>query len=155
MGEMIEWQCKTYEELTTDELYAILKIRSEIFVVEQDCVYLDMDDKDRYCWHLMGLKAGRLVAYMRIIPVGIEDETHGSIGRITVVKDLRGTGLGHEIVERGIDLYNKFVGKEHPIIIHAQSQLEKFYGYYHFRAISKPFMFEGRPHTIMELKQDE
>lgn len=154
MDVMIKWQYKAYNELTTDELYSLLKMRSEIFVVEQDCVYLDLDDKDRYCWHLMGKKDGLLVAYLRIIPVGVEDESSGSIGRITVAKDLRGIGLGHELVERGIGLYNELVGKEHPIVIHAQSQLEKFYAQHHFKAISKPFMFEGLLHTVMELRQN-
>lgn len=150
---MIQWHCKTYRELTLDELYAILKLRSEVFVVEQDCVYLDMDDNDQHCWHMMGFNGDRLVAYMRILPVGIEEENAGSIGRIVITPDMRGTGLGHELVDRGIALYNEFVGKEHPIVIHAQSQLERFYRQHGFVATSEPFMFEGRPHTIMELRQ--
>lgn len=150
---MIQWICKTYNELTTDELYAVLKLRSEVFVVEQDCVYLDLDDKDRYCRHLMGFEGDRLVAYLRVVPLGVESDNEGSIGRIVLAKDLRGTGLGHELVDRGITLYNKLVGKEHPIVIHAQSQLERFYSRHGFKAKTEPFMFEGLLHTIMELKQ--
>lgn len=150
---MIKWNYKAYKELTNDELYAILKLRSEVFVVEQNCVYLDLDDEDQRCWHLMGWESGRLVAYLRIIPTGVESETAGSIGRIVLAHDLRGSGLGHELVNRGIALYNELVGKEHPIVIHAQSQLERFYSRHGFVATSKPFMFEGLLHTIMELRQ--
>lgn len=148
---MIHWICKTYKELTLDELYAILKLRSEIFVVEQNCVYLDLDDKDQYCWHLMGLEGDRLVAYMRIIPTGVEEWFAGSIGRIVVAQDLRGTGLGHKLVDKGIALYYELVGKQHPIVIHAQSQLERFYGLHGFKATSEPYMFEGLLHTNMVL----
>ncbi|MCF0197835.1 MAG: GNAT family N-acetyltransferase [Bacteroidaceae bacterium] len=147
------WTDKSYEELTKDELYAILRLRSEVFVVEQDCVYLDPDDNDRHCRHILGTEEGRLVAYMRIIPLGVESETEGSIGRIIVAADHRNRGLGHELVERGIALYNQMVGKEHPIVIHAQSQLERFYAEHGFVATSSPFLFEGLPHTIMRLEQ--
>lgn len=149
----MNWICKTYKELSLDELYAILKLRSEIFVVEQNCVYLDNDDKDRHCWHLMGLDGNRLAAYMRIIPVGIEEDDAGSIGRIVVAHDLRGTGLGHELVNRGIAYYNELVGKEHPLVIHAQSRLEHFYEHHGFKATSEPYMFEGLLHTNMVLVQ--
>lgn len=149
----IHWKSKTYDELTKDELYAILKMRSEIFVVEQDCVYLDLDDNDRFCTFLMATDCSKLIASMRIVPLGVESETEGSIGRIVVTREYRGTGLGHELVSRGIELYNKVVGKEHPIVIHAQSQLEKFYREHGFVATSEPFMFEGLPHTMMTLEQ--
>lgn len=150
---MIHWICKTYGELTLDELYAILKLRSEIFVVEQNCVYLDLDDNDRYCWHLMGMEGNKIVAYMRIIPTGVESESAGSIGRIVVAQDLRGTGLGHELVNQGIAHYNELVGKSHPIVIHAQSRLERFYIKHGFKAISEPHLFEGLLHTKMILVQ--
>lgn len=149
----ILWNSKTYDELSKDELYAILKMRSEIFVVEQDCVYLDLDDKDRCCTFLMATVNDHLIASMRILPPGVESETEGSIGRIVVAGEYRGTGLGHELVRRGVELYNQMVGKQHPIVIHAQSQLEKFYAHHGFVATSDPFMFEGLPHTIMTLEQ--
>lgn len=149
---MIEWQCKTYEALTKDELYAILRLRSEVFVVEQNCAYLDLDGNDCRCWHLMGNEDGRLVAYLRILPLGVESETEGSIGRIVIAVDYRSRGLGHELVERGLALYDKLVGRAHPIIIHAQSRLEMFYASHGFTTKSEPFMFEGLLHTLMERK---
>ena len=150
---MLNWKSKTFEQLTKEELYAILRMRAEIFVMEQNCVYLDLDNNDQFCYHLMAMDGERLVASMRIVPLGVESETEGSIGRIVVAKDYRGTGLGHELVERGIQLYNEVVGKEHPIVIHAQSQLEKFYSAHGFVATSAPFLFEGLPHTMMLLEQ--
>lgn len=150
---MIQWQSRTYDELTKDQLYAILQMRAQIFVVEQDCVYQDLDFNDQRCVFLLGYDQERLVASMRVVPLGVESETEGSIGRIVVAKDYRGRGLGHELVVRGIELYNKVVGKEYPIVIHAQSQLEKFYGEHGFVAKTAPFMFEGLLHTIMELQQ--
>lgn len=149
---MMEWKCKTYGELTADELYAALRLRSEVFVVEQGCAYLDLDGKDSRCWHLMGCDGGHLVAYLRVIPLGVESQTEGSIGRIVVAADHRGTGLGHELVERGITLYDRLVGSDHPIAIHAQSRLEAFYAGHGFKATSEPFMFEGMLHTMMERK---
>lgn len=149
----MNWQTKTYEELTKEELYALLQMRAEIFIVEQDCVYQDLDNNDQRCTFLMGYDEGRLVASMRVVPLGVESETEGSIGRIVVDKEYRGRGLGHELVDRGIELYNRVVGKEHPIVIHAQSQLEKFYSQHGFITKTAPFMFEGLLHTIMELKQ--
>lgn len=152
MSGTLFWKTKPYEQLTRDELYAILKLRAEVFIVEQDCVYLDLDDKDRHCWHIMGEAEGRLVAYMRVLPLGMESETEGSIGRVIVARDYRGTGLGHELVSRGLALYGEVVGRQHPVVIHAQSQLEKFYGQHGFKAISEPYMFEGLLHTDMILE---
>ena len=149
----MDWKIRTYDELTKEELYAILQMRSDIFVVEQDCVYQDLDYHDQRCTFLMGFDGGRLVASMRVVPLGVESATEGSIGRIVVARDYRGRGLGHELVSRGIALYNEVVGKEHPIVIHAQSQLERFYAQHGFVATTEPFMFEGLPHTIMELHQ--
>lgn len=146
----MDWRIRTYDELTKEELYDMLRMRSEIFVVEQDCVYQDLDYNDQRCTFLLGYDEGRMVASMRVVPLGVESETEGSIGRIVVAKEYRGHGLGHTLVSRGIELYNKVVGKEHPIVIHAQSQLEKFYSEHGFVAISEPFMFEGLPHTIMK-----
>lgn len=146
----MDWRIRTYDELTKEELYDMLRMRSEIFVVEQDCVYQDLDYNDQRCTFLLGYDEGRMVASMRVVPLGVESETEGSIGRIVVAKEYRGRGLGHTLVSRGIELYNKVVGKEHPIVIHAQSQLEKFYSEHGFVAISEPFMFEGLPHTIMK-----
>ncbi len=151
----MEWKVRTYDELTKEELYDMLQMRAEIFVVEQDCVYQDLDYNDQRCTFLMGYDQGKLIASMRVVPLGVESESEGSIGRIVVDKEYRGQGLGHELVNRGIELYNQVVGQKFPIVIHAQSQLEKFYSQHGFVAKTEPFMFEGLPHTIMELIQQD
>lgn len=148
----MNWQSKTFHQLTLEELFAILKLRSEVFVVEQDCVYQDPDDTDLHSHHLMATADGRLVAYLRVIPAGVESGNEGSIGRLLIAKEHRGKGLGHELIDRGIQLYKEVVGREHPCVIHAQSHLEKFYQGHGFKTISQPFMFEGLMHTIMKLE---
>ena len=150
---MIQWEEKSFDDLTKEDLYAVLRLRSEVFVVEQDCVYQDLDNKDFASRHLLGWEADRLVAYMRVLPLGVESHTEGSIGRIIVAGDYRGQGLGHELVDRGIAIYNRIVGPQYPIVIHAQSRLEKFYEQHGFVAATEPFMFEGLLHTIMRLEQ--
>src|ERR1700761_8587901 len=98
---MTNWICKPFTELTVDELYAILRLRSEVFVVEQNCVFLDMDNKDQSSHHLMGWQDGQLVACSRILPPGISyDES--SIGRIVNSPILRGHGIGKALVSGSI-----------------------------------------------------
>lgn len=151
--ESLIWVSKSWDELTTLDLYDILKLRSEVFVNEQNCPYQDIDDKDQKSLHLMCLATdGNLAAYLRIIPNGVESDTEGSIGRVIVRKQYRGKGLGHKLINRGIEIYKHEVGCKYPIVIHAQSQLENFYSKHNFVAISEPFMFEGLLHTMMKLE---
>src|SRR6185437_556815 len=91
--DMITWTCKTFTELTPDELYAILRLRSEVFVVEQNCVFLDIDNKDQKCHHLMGWRAGKLVGYSRLLGSGIS-YVESSIGRVVTSPAARGFGVG-------------------------------------------------------------
>lgn len=150
---MIRWEEKSFDDLTKEDLYALLRLRSEVFVVEQDCVYQDLDNKDFDSRHLLGWEDNRLAAYMRVLPLGVESDSEGSIGRIIVAPEYRGLGYGHALVDRGIEIYNRIVGPQYPIVIHAQSRLEKFYTQHGFVAVSEPFMFEGLLHTIMRLDQ--
>src|SRR5512138_1543819 len=103
---MINWEIKKFQELTLEQLYAILKLRSEVFVVEQNCVYHDPDGKDQYAWHLMGTEDGELIAYTRIFPASITyDEP--SIGRVVTSPSKRKGGLGRELMERSIEQCEK------------------------------------------------
>lgn len=147
---MIAWTVKTYDELSKDELYEMLQLRSEVFIVEQECVYQDLDGRDSLCWHLMGRENGRLVAYLRVLPEGLEREGAGSIGRVVVTADKRGSHLGHELFAEGLRIYDEAIGAKVPIVIHAQSYLEGFYSKHGFQPTSEPHMFEGRLHTFME-----
>src|SRR5215475_2564196 len=100
---MINWSCKKFDLLSPKELYVILRLRSEVFVVEQNCVFLDMDNKDFYCDHLMGWRGDQLLGYSRIVPAGISYE-ESSIGRIVSSPAARGEGVGRDLVAQSIDV---------------------------------------------------
>src|SRR5215469_11163135 len=107
---MTNWICKHFEELTTEELYAILRLRSEVFVVEQNCVFLDMDNKDQYCHHVIGWQGSSLAACSRIVPAGIS-YVESSIGRIVTSPVARRSGIGRKLVEVSIDHLYTLYGK--------------------------------------------
>ncbi|RAS86167.1 GNAT family N-acetyltransferase [Priestia endophytica] len=138
---------KPFNNLTPKELYAILKARIDVFVVEQNCLYHEADDKDQECYHLFKEEDGIIAAYVRILPRGVSYK-EASIGRVLVHKDFRGSGLGYEVMERAL----KFLEEElceTMIKIQAQAHLEKFYGSFGFQAITLPYDDEGIPHIDM------
>ncbi|HMK03792.1 MAG TPA: GNAT family N-acetyltransferase [Ferruginibacter sp.] len=145
----IEWTFKKFAELNSKELYTILKLRNEVFVIEQDCIYQDADDKDQLSWHLMGWDGKNLAAYTRIIPPGISYE-QASIGRVVTSPRYRKTGLGRTLMQvsiaRTFDQFNT-----HEIKIGAQVYLTKFYGSLGFRQYSEPYLEDGIPHIEMIL----
>ena len=145
----MNWILKKFEALTPAELYAILRLRNEVFVVEQDCVYQDADDKDQFSLHLAGWKENELAAYCRIIPPGIAYE-ECSIGRVVSSPHHRNTGAGRELMNQAIamslDLF-----PERPIRIGAQSYLEKFYTTLGFSRCSDEYLEDGIPHIQMLL----
>lgn len=96
------WCIKSFQELTNDELYEILQVRTAIFVVEQKCAYLEVDGKDKLAYHLFKKENEKIIAYLRVLPKGISYQ-EASLGRIIVEQAQRGTGLGRELVARGID----------------------------------------------------
>jgi ElaA protein len=141
------WICKKYDELTVDDLYSILQLRSEIFVVEQNCVFQDMDDKDRLSFHLMAWKNNQLVAYSRLMPPGIAyDEL--SIGRVVVKNEMRGTGLGNLLMKKSIEAIYELLGKL-PIKIGAQLYLKVFYESFEFEQCSDIYDEDGISHIKM------
>ena len=95
----MQWQVLTFAELDTITLYSLLQLRVDVFVVEQNCVYQDADYKDQKGWHLMGVdEAGKLMAYVRLLPVGVSYESEPSIGRVVTNPAARGTGVGRELM---------------------------------------------------------
>lgn len=138
---------KTFQELTVDELYAILQLRSEIFVVEQNCVYQDIDYKDQNALHIMGYKHDGLVAYTRVFKPGYYFE-NASIGRVLVKKEERQFKYGYDIMEASIsavkDRYN-----ETKIKISAQSHLKRFYNNLGFKQVGEEYLEDGIPHMGM------
>jgi ElaA protein len=138
---------KTFQQLTTDELYAILQLRSEVFVVEQNCVYQDIDGKDQKALHVLGFKNNVLVAYTRLFKPGDYFE-NASIGRVVVSQNERQHKYGYEIMKASIEaILNYF--NEMTIKISAQEYLVKFYTNLGFKTIGSSYLEDGIPHVAM------
>lgn len=144
---MIVWTCKPFSHLSLEELYAILKLRSEIFVVEQNCVFQDMDGKDAGCQHLMGWMDNELVAYARLLPQGLSFKEQ-SIGRVVVKKETRNTGLGHLLMKEAVNRSHHHFGKS-AIRIGAQLYLRNFYESLGFVPCSEVYDEDGIDHIEM------
>ncbi|RYY38768.1 MAG: GNAT family N-acetyltransferase [Chitinophagaceae bacterium] len=154
---MLIWSLKSFEQLTPSELYALLRLRSEVFVVEQNCVFLDMDNQDQDSYHLMGWGAGadneqeasgsRLLAYTRLVPPG-QIYSEMSIGRVVTSPAARGTGAGRALMEESIRRCFALFGSG-PIRIGAQQYLERFYASLGFVTVSDPYLEDGIPHVSM------
>ena len=122
---MLETTIKKFEALTTNELYAILKLRSEVFVVEQDCVYQDLDDKDKKALHIIGWFDNTIVAYTRVFDINLYFD-EASIGRVVVNQKYRSKGFGKDIMEASITAIKSHYNQT-KIKISAQTYLIKFY----------------------------
>ncbi len=143
----IQWLLKKFKDLTPYQLYAILQLRNEVFVVEQNCVFQDADDKDQQSYHFMGFANNKLVAYTRLVPPGIAyDEP--SIGRVVTSPSARGTGAGKELMQQSIKMCYELFGRK-PIKIGAQLYLEKFYNDLGFIKCSDTYLEDGIPHIYM------
>lgn len=146
----ISWICKPFDDLSPRELYALLQLRSEVFVVEQNCVFQDIDDKDQASWHLLGWHDGFLAAYTRLVPAGISFE-EVSIGRVVTSPKMRKSGAGRLLMEKSIATSYSIFGKA-PIRIGAQLYLKRFYESFGFQQSSEMYLEDGIEHIEMLLK---
>ncbi len=143
----MEFIVKSFDQLTTSELYAILQLRSEVFVVEQDCVYQDIDGKDQKALHVLGFKNNQLIAYTRLFKPADYYE-FASIGRVIVKQGERKYGYGHDLIRFSIDtVQNEFSTKT--IKIGAQTYLRKFYESHGFQKVGEDYIEDGIPHIYM------
>ncbi len=140
---MIAWHDKPFDALTARELYAILALRAAVFVVEQNCVYLDLDGKDPACRHLWAARDGEVLAALRIVPPGVS-YPEISLGRVVTAPAARGGGLGRELMRRGIAACG-----DQPIRIGAQCYLERFYRELGFARAGDDYVEDGIPHLEM------
>jgi len=140
---------KAFNELTVHQLYEILKLRSTIFVLEQQCLYQDMDDKDKHCHHLMIFEDNQLAAYTRLVPGGISF-SEVSIGRVITNPAYRGKGLGRKLMEQSIEACYDLFGKQ-PIRIGAQLYLKDFYSSLGFVQQGEMYLEDDIPHIEMLL----
>ena len=146
----MKFQIKTFEELNTTELYKILQLRSEVFVVEQDCVYQDVDFKDQKALHVIGTKNDKIVAYTRIFKPG-DYFDNASIGRVVVAVLERKYGFGHDLMKASIKAV-KTNFKVDKITISAQKYLKKFYETHQFIQVGEEYLEDGIPHIRMDLE---
>ena len=144
----LEWKIKRFEALTTTELYDLLQLRSEVFVVEQNCVYQDIDYKDQKALHLIGEDEGQMVAYARLFkPKDYFDEA--SIGRVVVKPNYRDKKLGHILMREAI-YFIKSQFNQTKITISAQLYLKKFYESHDFIQTSETYLEDDIPHIQMK-----
>ncbi|MET3028806.1 GNAT family N-acetyltransferase [Flavobacterium sp. UW10123] len=143
----LKWKIKPFEALTVHELYDLLKLRSEIFVVEQNCVYLDLDSKDKKALHLIGEFEGKIVAYSRLFDAGISFD-NASIGRVVVDANYRDRKWGHELMREAVAGIKSNFGQD-KITIGAQLYLKKFYESHGFVQTSEMYLEDDIPHIEM------
>jgi ElaA protein len=141
---------KPFKELTTLELYKILQLRSEVFVVEQNCIYQDIDDKDTMGYHLTCFENEELLAYARVLDPGVSYADYSSIGRVCTKQTHRQLGLGKELMQQAI-LHCQELYPDTKIKISAQSYLLKFYTELGFEAIGDEYLEDDIPHRAMIL----
>ena len=143
----METRLRTFDELSAAELYDLLRLRAEVFVVEQQCIYLDPDGKDSRALHLLGYEGDKLAAYTRLFGPG-DYFAEASIGRVAVNREFRGRGLGREIMEASLKAVQDRYGPV-PICLSAQSYLRRFYEELGFRIEGAEYHEDGIPHILM------
>ena len=143
---------KSFDQLGTQELYDILALRSEIFVVEQECAYQDLDYLDQQSTHVLGTEDGKLIAYTRVVPPGLSYDDYVAIGRVVVDRKHRGHNLGYEIME----VSNKLAIQTYKrsIKISAQVYAIPFYEKLGYSVVGEEYLEDDIPHTAMILKID-
>lgn len=143
----LHWRCLPFDTLAPADLYELLRLRSEVFVVEQRCVFQDMDGADPACHHLLGERDGALLAYARLVPAGLKF-AEASIGRVVNAPSTRGSGLGHGLMREAVRQVHALWGAQ-PIRIGAQAHLEGFYRQHGFEPEGAPYDEDGIPHIEM------
>lgn len=143
----MEYKTTRFESLTPQEVYQILQLRAEVFVVEQQCPYLDPDGKDQQAMHVMGFDSENLVAYSRILTPG-KDGADCSIGRVVVSPSHRGAGSGRDLMFKSMETAREHLGAQ-SIHLSAQSYLRAFYESLEFSAYGEPYLEDDIPHIAM------
>lgn len=149
----ITYQAVPFANLTIIQLYELLRLRAEVFVVEQDCVYQDLDDKDQPAIHLLGYdEAGRLAAYTRLLDKGFSYPNYASIGRVITAPFARGKGIGRPLMEESVKVLFDAYGKQ-PLKIGAQAHLQDYYTSVGFEGVGDVYDEDGIPHRAMVYKE--
>lgn len=149
---MISFITKAFSELSTTELYQLLQLRAEVFIVEQNCPYLDLDDKDQKSFHVLGYENGKLVACTRLVPVGVSYDHEPSIGRVVTHPSVRKSGYGKLLMEYSMAETKKRFNAG-VIVIGAQQYLDRFYRELGFVPIGEGYLEDNIPHRTMVYKE--
>lgn len=146
--DALDWRWKSFDELTAREVYAILAARSEVFVVEQNCVYRDIDDADQAAWHLAAYDdGGQLAGYLRVLLPDAQDPDV-RIGRVLTTAAFRGMRLGNALLSRALE-HIRTQWPDTPVSLHAQAHLQRFYGAFGFEPSSDVHDEDGIAHVWM------
>lgn len=147
----MQWLCLPFCQLSTNQLYDLIKLRVDIFVVEQNCPYHELDNNDRKdgVYHLLGYQDGKLAAYLRLLPAGTTYD-NVSIGRVVIASSTRSLGIGHALLQHGLQQAELFWPGNN-IDIGAQEHLQNYYGQHGFKAISGTYLEDDIPHVDMRL----
>ncbi len=149
----MQWVLKKYKELTLDEFHDILQLRIDVFVVEQNCPYPELDNKDKVAFHFFGIdKTDRIIAYTRIFKPG-DYYKEAAFGRVVLHQDFRNQKLGYKLLEQTISKMKQLFG-DIPIKIGAQTYLNKFYASFGFQQVGEAYIEDGIPHIYM-VKQEK
>jgi len=145
---VLKWKWSSFSELSNIELYDICALRQQVFVLEQQCLYPDLDYHDQDAMHLLGIKDKKLLAYSRLLPKNVPYPNAISFGRVVTDKSARGQGLGKELIQQILSyLENK--NNTAPIIISAQLYLEQLYQSFGFQSVGEPYDEDNIPHIKM------
>ncbi|HFB66042.1 MAG TPA: GNAT family N-acetyltransferase [Aeromonadales bacterium] len=153
----IEWGWREFDDLSNSELYQMLQLRQDVFVLEQNCLYADIDGEDYYHWHLLGydldsegsFTGEHLAAYLRLIPPDHHESGCVAIGRVVSDQQYRGFGLGYQLIEQAIQFCDKhFPGMV--VFLSAQEHLEDFYKNFGFSTVSEMYLEDDIPHIDMK-----
>ena len=145
----ITFKCVRFEALSLQELYEVLALRNEVFIVEQNCPFQDLDGKDQSAWHCLGFDNNqKLVAYTRLFGKSVYYDGFESIGRVVISPQARGGGIGKILMQKSIEFCKQLFGNE-PIKIGAQVYLLKFYESLGFKSTGQDYLEDGIEHTIM------
>lgn len=143
----IVWETKYFNELTVEELYGLLRLREQVFIIEQNCIYPDLDNKDQKAIHILGKLDGEIIAYSRIFKSGDYFET-ASIGRVVTDNSYRNLKIGHTLMQKSIQEIKNYFNQEF-ITISAQCYLLEFYKSLGFEPIGEEYLEDNIPHIRM------
>jgi len=148
MASGLRWTCQPFDDLPARTLYTLLALRTEVFVIEQNCVFQDMDGLDLHAHHLLGwAEDGHLAACARLLPAGVK-APEVVIGRVITAPWARGAGQGHALMREALACCERLWPGQ-PVTLHAQARLQGFYRQHGFHTVSEPYIEDGIPHIEM------